>query len=356
MYIDPNNIPASEGTLYVPQDQNLQQPVQENLEAPMAAEGEYYQAEPVQAQPEYQQEYQPEYQAAAPAVAAPKSNIWKGVLIGGVPGIALGAAGVFAVGTLSAATPGDGDQPEGDAPIYETAPVSEAVNDDMSFSEAFNAAREDVGAGGVFVWHGQIYSTYTSEEWAALTPEQQAEYVQSLANAGVIESTGGAESEGLEGEESGLDTDPNAGDEPGEGENNNDGEDHNAGPGEPEPNDVIGGEEPGQVDVLGSEVQVEEVGYYENEDGSQGIAAVGTVDGHNAVFVDVDADGVVDSVMVDADGDGVISENEVQDLSDSGLTVDDLSAQIDSGVTDPTDDIYAGGADYTNDADTSSLS
>jgi hypothetical protein len=34
----------------------------------------------------------------------------------------------------------------------------------MSFSEAFSAAREELGAGGVFAWHGQYYNTFYAEE------------------------------------------------------------------------------------------------------------------------------------------------------------------------------------------------
>jgi len=47
-----------------------------------------------------------------------------------------------------------------------TAPmVSEGtVNDEMSFSEAFGAARQELGAGGVFVWHGQYYGTFYENE------------------------------------------------------------------------------------------------------------------------------------------------------------------------------------------------
>jgi hypothetical protein len=54
------------------------------------------------------------------------------------------------------------------------------VNDEMSFSQAFAAARNEVGPGGVFVWHGQLYGTYYKEEWDAMTPEQKAEYGQKV--------------------------------------------------------------------------------------------------------------------------------------------------------------------------------
>lgn len=48
----------------------------------------------------------------------------------------------------------------------DTAPhVSEGtVTDDMSFSEAFAAAREELGPGGVFEWNGQLYGTFYATE------------------------------------------------------------------------------------------------------------------------------------------------------------------------------------------------
>jgi hypothetical protein len=47
-----------------------------------------------------------------------------------------------------------------------TAPMASSgtVNDNMSFSEAFSAAREELGAGGVFAWQGQYYNTFYAEE------------------------------------------------------------------------------------------------------------------------------------------------------------------------------------------------
>lgn len=38
------------------------------------------------------------------------------------------------------------------------------INDDMSFDEAMEAARKEVGKGGSFTWNGMVFSTYTSKE------------------------------------------------------------------------------------------------------------------------------------------------------------------------------------------------
>ena len=42
---------------------------------------------------------------------------------------------------------------------------------DMSFNEAFAAARAEVGSNGVFEWHGGYYGTYHSDEWAEKSDE-----------------------------------------------------------------------------------------------------------------------------------------------------------------------------------------
>lgn len=54
--------------------------------------------------------------------------------------------------------------------------VATSVDDDMSFGEAFAAARHEVGAGGLFVWHGHTYGTYYANEWNSMSAEDQQQY------------------------------------------------------------------------------------------------------------------------------------------------------------------------------------
>ncbi len=54
--------------------------------------------------------------------------------------------------------------------------LATGVNDSMSFSQAFAAARQEVGPGGLFVWHGNTYGTYYANEWNAMTPEDREQY------------------------------------------------------------------------------------------------------------------------------------------------------------------------------------
>jgi hypothetical protein len=58
------------------------------------------------------------------------------------------------------------------APILEVA----EVNQEGTFKEAFDAARAQVGPGGVFEWRGQWYNTYTAEEWTDMEPASKEDY------------------------------------------------------------------------------------------------------------------------------------------------------------------------------------
>lgn len=144
---------------------------------------------------------------------------WSTVTIGGVTGILLGGAAMFGAQELHAQetpAPENGAQGESAAEISssvaeslyaETAAaetpapeahaahtahaasspslislidmgmeVSDDVNDNMSFGEAFATARAEVGSGGAFIWRGGIYSTHYAEEWKAMTPQEHAEF------------------------------------------------------------------------------------------------------------------------------------------------------------------------------------
>lgn len=65
--------------------------------------------------------------------------------------------------------------------IHTNAPVASSINDAMLFPDAFSTARAEVnGGGGFFQWKGDIFNTYTQEEWNAMSPEQKLEYWKSI--------------------------------------------------------------------------------------------------------------------------------------------------------------------------------
>ncbi|MBS1776886.1 MAG: hypothetical protein JSS64_11465 [Bacteroidetes bacterium] len=70
--------------------------------------------------------------------------------------------------------------------VHEEAPQATHVHDDLSFKDAFAIAREEVGPGGTFEWKGNLYNTYTREEYDAMTDEQKQEYTASIDHATTV--------------------------------------------------------------------------------------------------------------------------------------------------------------------------
>ena len=119
-----------------------------------------------------------------------ESILWKHVILGGVPGILIGAGLVYA-GKANAANHKNeelAEQQSVNVPDSEQQinnvpenglPVAKLHNE-LSFGEAFAQARAEVGSGGVFIWHGGIYNTYTVEEWNAMTPQQKIDFAHQV--------------------------------------------------------------------------------------------------------------------------------------------------------------------------------
>ncbi|WP_251620343.1 hypothetical protein [Odoribacter lunatus] len=278
---------------------------------------------------------------------------WKSCLVGGIPGIILGAAGVFAGNELAAAEVADDQQAtlepdDAGAEIHDVAPVAGSVSDDMSFAEAFAEARHEVGPGGVFSWHGQVYSTYTQSEWEGMSEEQRHEYSDSVAEADVKPDPYTPEEAGetsgdevVSVEETPAEEAP-AEETPAEETGDND-------------DDVIPVET--TEDGTETDVQVVAVNEVELEDGGSGYVGVGQVDGHYAEFQDADGDGVVDQIGVDSNDNGVIEADEVVSVEGENIQISDLADIVatEEQIPMPDDDLYTDMPDYTNDADISSL-
>jgi len=98
-----------------------------------------------------------------------KKETWKPVTISGFTGILMGAASAYGVQTVMNGSTS--------ATESETKPVD---YDSMSFKDAFEAARSDMGPGGVFTWHGNVYNTYTAAEWNAKTQQEQQEFAEQV--------------------------------------------------------------------------------------------------------------------------------------------------------------------------------
>ena len=269
-----------------------------------------------------------------------KRRFWQETVIAGVPAILFGSLGtIYASNGGSEGVEGLAeDLNETEIAVEETADVADAplavsqidvemagsVNDCMSFSEAFEAARAEVGPGGVFSWNGNLYSTYYTEEWSSMTDEQKEEFVDAVDEfvdtVNVDDSQSGAEGDVVPVSEV---------------------EYHETSGGESEI--VVLGQETVEADngQLVTVTMVEENGHYGeyydfNNDGQQ-----------DAALFDTNDDGRPDLQIIDENGDGYIDDNEVYMLNESDMVAEACYA--------PEDALYDGMPDYTNDADTSSF-
>jgi len=161
-----------------------------------------------------------------------------------------------------------------------TAPMASegTVNDEMSFSEAFAAARTELGAGGVFAWQGQYYGTFYENE-VGENHQPLIEYpTVAYHELPPIEYNPDEQLMADNQEDIPIEDNQN------ENEENNQQElqDENQNDQEPE--------------ILG---------YDSNEDGNTDV-----------VFIDLNNDNEADAIMVDINEDGQLTDDEVQLIND----------------------------------------
>lgn len=275
--------------------------------------------------------------SASPKTELPKNNsIWKKAATGMGSGILLGTgAMLFSSGTTLDELHGEEDHyPEWtDGKV----PIATSTDDNMSFSEAFGTARMEVGSGGVFEWNGNIYSTYTENEWNGMTAEEKAEYANhfswhndsmSAHSSSSTSSSNINEVEIVEVNNSKID----------EQTETDDGE-------ELEITGVI--PETGEDEVNGmssDSAEVEILGVMHDNELGTNIGGL-VVDGQEFVLIDVDGDGTFDIMGRDLDGDQQVTQEELVDISEHHLTINDM------GGMSMTDDLYTSdnGVDYIDD-------
>ena len=234
------------------------------------------------------------------------SQSWKKVTLGGVAGILLGSAGTLYAQQAQAENAEETDEPEEnnattDLPDHPHVsvnglPLAESVSEDMSFSEAFAAARQEVGAGGVFEWHGGIYGTYYAEEWDNMSAQERNEFGSHISY-GVHAETNTAQHP--------TDTTPDASETPVEAEP-----------------DVI------EAEYTPDDEEVQVLGVTETDlNGQQVTVGVLGVGEERMAVIDVDQDGTFDIAVSDMNHNGEIEDNEMKDISDLGYTVDKLLSE-----------------------------
>ncbi len=196
--------------------------------------------------------------------------------------------------------------------------IASGVSDDMSFGEAFSAARAEVGSGGAFEWRGNVYSTFTTEEWNNMSAAEKADYNSHFAWNGESSAQSVEEVEVVSVEPAGEDI--YVGPETGTG----------------------GGDEV-KVEVIDDEPKVEILGVMHEGDITYGSM---TLNDEPIVLVDVDG-GNFDYIAKDLDGDGEITDNEIGDISSAGISVAQFQAESQYGVI--SDDAGSAGVEpYVN--------
>ncbi|MCD7721737.1 MAG: hypothetical protein LUI09_05860 [Prevotellaceae bacterium] len=255
-------------------------------------------------------------------------GMWQRAAVGAGVGAAIGAAATVVTSQVMASDDvehvGEGETVIG---TNVDIPVATGVNDSMSFTEAFNEARQEVGPGGVFEWHGNLYNTYTSDEWNSMSHDEQAEWGSHFS------------------------------DNPGDYSHHDNYATHH----ETHINDSVSHTEPtatsgdetasvSQVDVQTADntdngIEVEVLGVVHDADTGANIGEA-IIDGQDVLFVDADNDHTFDLMATDLNSDNQITQNEIIDISGQGLTVEDLG-----GFSDPINNpiIADNEIDYTND-------
>ncbi len=210
--------------------------------------------------------------------------------------------------TTNASNEGSGAETWSDGAL----PVADSVNDSMSFSEAFSAARAEVGPGGVFEWRGNVYNTYYAEEWNNMSEEDKSEFVDHLSLTEIED----------EPEPSGDVVEIVVADDV-------------------DTNETI---EVSPVNEENPEPEVQVYGVYHDDEYDMNVG-VASIDDQEVLFIDADGDGENFEYMAcDIDENGKIDEGEIVDISEYEMPVDSL-------MIDNSQMAYDDNLDYTSDAD-----
>lgn len=187
--------------------------------------------------------------------------------------------------------------------------VASNVNDEMSFSEAFAAARSEVGAGGAFEWRGNVYGTYYAEEWNNMTPAEKSDFnnhfswnnIDSSSVNGVTHTEVASNTDDIEiVSVDHIQTSANAG-------------------------------SASTVEVVSAEPEIEVLGVVHDMSTGSNIGGM-SVDGQDVFLIDVDGDLEFDLMASDLNQNNVVDEGEVVDIHGQGISVNDLGGI--SGITE----------------------
>lgn len=249
---------------------------------------------------------------------------WQKVAIGGVTGIVLGSGSTLLMGmnrTDGNELPGDESKDisatsESGKPSWAVGDIDVAtsVNDDMKFGEAFAVARAEVGPGGAFEWHGNVYATYNADEWNSMSAQDKAQFNDHFSwnhghtashhnttNYADNHSSPESELEVVSAETSADNTLTAQAD--------------------------TYASEAETIDVVAFDSEVEVLGVMQDEDTGSVVAGV-SVYGQEAILVDFDGDLTFDVMATDINNNGTLENSEVVDIQGAGITLDGLAGHM----------------------------
>ena len=269
-----------------------------------------------------------------------EGSAWKHVTLGGVSGILMGA-GLLYAGQAVAQNVNSEEKLEGNpeekpedvvAPEQgETSHTLEnglkvaSVSDDLSFGEAFQQARAEVGPGGVFHWHGGIYNTYSADEWNAMSVDQKhdfAEQVQPEVRPDELSTPTDADTHVVVV--------------------------HHVYEHAPAPEVHQAADTSGDVQVVD-----QQTAQSSDQDADVHIVGYGEVEGHVAVGLDTNNDGQADVAIIDVDDSGNLSDPDVivdnnGNMATYGQIANDPDPNLTASMENP--DVAPDMPDYMNDA------
>lgn len=257
-----------------------------------------------------------------------KGSFFRKAGVGLGMGVLLGSTTSFITADAVAGETGNdpGDNPPVDPGHSEAHPawsdgevaIATGVSDDMSFSEAFSSARAEVGPGGAFEWHGNVYGTYTAEEWNNMSAEERQEYNAHFSwnehSSTEPQSADDVEVVSVEGQIEDAST-------------------------------QTAEIEQAEVEVINAD-EVEVLGVMHDDETGANIGGL-IVEDQEVILIDVDgSDDTFEYIASDLDGDGQITENEVADISDQHISVSQFESNaIGEGSLYASTD---GSTDYAN--------
>lgn len=206
--------------------------------------------------------------------------------------------------------------------VMDSTPRVAIIDESKDFTSAFNEARDEVGAGGVFEYHGKLYNTYTEEEWDNMSQEEKNAFAQQVQpDAQQVEANYQAEVHVVHTSQP---------------EVHSTAEHHSATEVHPVVENTDASED-NEIHVLAVEHDVDMNG--ETVD----VAAI-EIDGHQGLLIDVDQNGTADVAAIDINNNGQLDQGEVRDISQAYVQMPQQTPG----------DMYMASADdmpdYTNDS------